>query len=147
MPFPSGLGEFGLVEDVQELVRLHRVQIEAVAPDELQGVSRFRVVTRGNRNPTFRHKLANGYLKAGELGTTPRSTTSQPVARRPATTAAKTIGPEDRGVTTKQNAAGIQVGSKRLRERHRHVQVWKVSPTTPRTPLIPIFSEFKIAFL
>src|SRR6266446_10343284 len=61
---PSGLGEFGLVKDVQELVRLHRVQIEAIAPDELQGVPRFRVVTRCNRDSTFRLKLANGYLKA-----------------------------------------------------------------------------------
>jgi hypothetical protein len=48
--FPSGLGELPLVIDVQQLVCLHRIQVEAVCADELQRVPGLRVVASRNRD-------------------------------------------------------------------------------------------------
>ena len=73
------------------------------------------------------------------VGQTPRSTTSQPVASRPDTTAAWTMGPDGRGSRPT-----------RIRPRSRYVpnacakltmsSGVSVSPTMPRTPVMPILS-------
>src|SRR6185295_9273574 len=75
------------------------------------------------------------------VGQTPRSTTSQPAASSPARTAERIIGPDGR--VSRQT---------RIRPRSRYVPKLsanstassgvKVSPTMPRTPVMPIFSGF-----
>src|SRR6185436_14056340 len=75
------------------------------------------------------------------VGQTPRSITSQPAASNPASTAERIIGPDGR--VSRQT---------RIRPRSRYVPKLsanstassgvKVSPTMPRTPVMPIFSGF-----
>src|SRR5918996_4430635 len=86
----------------------------------------------------FSHFTANCMLGVGQ---TPRSTTSQPAASSPAITAERIIGPEGR--VSRQT---------RIRPRSRYVpnasenstasSGVNVSPTMPRTPVMPIFSGF-----
>src|ERR1041384_5096754 len=80
------------------------------------------------------------------VGQIPRSTTSQPAAKSPASTADRIIGPD--GLVSRQT---------RIRPRSRYVPKLsanstassgvKVSPTIPRTPVIPIFSGFMKGFI
>src|SRR4029453_12751165 len=80
------------------------------------------------------------------VGQIPRSITSQPAASRPARTAERIIAPEGR--VSRQT---------RMRPRPRYVPKLsphstassggKVSPTIPRTPVIPIFSGFIRRFI
>src|ERR1041384_1835470 len=75
------------------------------------------------------------------VGQIPRSTTSQPAAKSPASTADRIIGPD--GLVSRQT---------RIRPRSRYVPKLsanstassgvKVSPTIPRTPVMPIFNGF-----
>src|SRR5215216_4065789 len=91
----------------------------------------------------FSHFTANCMLGVGQ---TPRSTTSQPAASSPARTAERIIGPDGR--VSRQT---------RIRPRSRYVPKLsanptassgvKVSPTIPRTPVIPIFSGLIKGFI
>ena len=47
---PSGFGELGLVEDVEQFVGLRRVEVESVCANELERVPRLRVVPCGYRD-------------------------------------------------------------------------------------------------
>src|SRR5829696_10276576 len=86
----------------------------------------------------FIHFTANCILGVGH---TPRSTTSQPEPSKPASTAERIIGPE--GLVSRQT---------RIRFRSRYVpnasanstanSGVRVSPTIPRTPVMPILSGF-----
>src|SRR5215212_9541811 len=86
----------------------------------------------------FSHFTASCILGVGQM---PRSTTSQPAANNPASTAERIIGPE--GLVSRQT---------RIRPRSRYVPKLsansiassgvKVSPTIPRTPVMPIFNGF-----
>src|SRR4029079_5022769 len=75
------------------------------------------------------------------VGPMPKSTTSQPAAKSPASTADRIIGPD--GLVSRQT---------RIRPRSRYVPKLsakstassgvKVSPTIPRTPVMPICNGF-----
>src|SRR6185369_184861 len=86
----------------------------------------------------FSDVIASCMLGVGQM---PRSTTSQPAANSPASTADRIIGPD--GLVSRQT---------RIRPRSRYVPKLsakstassgvKVSPTIPRTPVMPIFNGF-----
>src|SRR4029079_12483118 len=91
----------------------------------------------------FSDLIASCMLGVGQM---PRSTTSQPAANSPASTAERILGPD--GLVSRQT---------RIRPRSRYVPKLsanstassgvKVSPTIPRTPVMPIFSGFIETFL
>src|SRR6185436_6391548 len=86
----------------------------------------------------FSDLIASCMLGVGQM---PRSITSQPAANSPASTADRIIGPD--GLVSRQT---------RIRPRSRYVPKLsakstassgvKVSPTIPRTPVMPIFNGF-----
>src|SRR2546423_2882542 len=61
---PTGLRELALMEDVQKLVGLQGVEVEAVAAHELERVPGLRVVPGGYRDSAVRAEPLDRELKA-----------------------------------------------------------------------------------
>src|SRR6185503_4517096 len=75
------------------------------------------------------------------VGQTPRSTTSQPAASSPASTAERIIGPDGR-VSRQTRIRPLSKYVPKLSANSTASSGVKVSPTMPRTPVMPIFSGF-----